>query len=165
MKRGKASTGRTKRSTPMSVVHVADVRGSSVGLHPNQFLEADLPCPWLRACRARSMGASIKGLLRRRHTPAGHRELASVGALVRDPHRIIGRSLSALRFEHRGVFTVILLWSQVPGEHRFKHSVIDHWQNDDLIHPRDTRQRCRNRHIVFQIFANRRHAGCPGATD
>src|SRR5229473_4777842 len=96
VKRGKASTGRTKRSTPMSVVHVADVRGSSVGLHPNQFLEADLPCPWLRACRARSMGASIKGLLRRRHTPAGHRELASVGALVRDPHRIIGRSLSAL---------------------------------------------------------------------
>jgi hypothetical protein len=26
-------------------------------------------------------------------------------------------------------------WLQVPGEHSFKHSVIDHWQNDHLIHP------------------------------
>ena len=58
-----------------------------------------------------------------------------------------------------------LLWSQVPREHRFKHSVVDDWQDDDLVHSGNTRKRCRNRRIVFQIFANCRHAGCPGAAD
>ena len=55
--------------------------------------------------------------------------------------------------------------SQVPREHRFKHSVVDDRQDDDLVHSGNTRKRCRNRRIVFQIFANCRHAGCPGAAD
>jgi hypothetical protein len=33
-----------------------------------------------------------------------------------------------------------LLWLQVPGEHRFKHSVIDHRQKDDLVHSDNTRK-------------------------
>ncbi len=73
----------------MRAADVADIGGTTVGLEAQEFLEVDRLALLLKLLRA-ALGRVHQRLLRRRHAPSRHNQLAAAIAGAHERRRIIG---------------------------------------------------------------------------
>jgi len=75
-------------SRPVLARHVADVGGSAIGLHPQQFLEINGLALGLKLVGA-LLGGIHQRLGRRRHAPPRRGEFAALGSVAHDRRRVV----------------------------------------------------------------------------